>query len=242
MSHANPMSHTNKQANERSHRSLLGRFATVLALAFALAVPALGPAATSAHASPYKQGSKKELRKYNAGYRVTPGVWQPLRNRKRSSKAAKQYFIEFRARGALSYGHTSVITGKLRNGKIPKRNGRLIKGTYNIAGLAPKSDNPTLYMIGHVIPLPASTGWTDGDDEDAYQTAGFRIDLTHAEYKQINKLIERRKRASKFWNAAIYACVHFTADIAKDIGLKVPRGFRLPKSWVNTLAAVNRGV
>ena len=207
-----------------------------LALAVAFAAPGALVAPDAAQAA-----SQHSKRKYNSGYRVTPGTWQPMRNRKRSSKRARKYFIEFRARAAKSYGHTSVITGKLRNGKIPKRNGRLIKGTYRIAGLAPKSDSPTVYMLGHLVPLPASTGWTDGDDEDAYQTASFMIPLTYAEYKQVNKLIERRKRNSKFWNAAVYACVHFTADIAKDIGLRVPRGFKLPKSWVNGLKAVNRG-
>ena len=224
------------------HATLATRLLAVVALAFALAVPAAGDAfAQSSKRSPYKKASAKQLRKFNAGYRVTPGTWQPLRNRKPSSRKARKYFIEFRARGAKSYGHTSVITGKLRRGKIPKRNGRLIKGTYKIAGLAPRSDSPTVYMIGHLIPLPATTGWTDGDDEDAYQTASYRIDLTYKEYKQINRLIEKRKRASKFWNAAVYACVHFTADIAKDIGLRVPRGFYLPKSWVNKLKLVNRG-
>ena len=224
------------------HRSFLLRLATVFALAFAFSTPGtFAPGAAEAR-SPYKKASKKQLRKYNAGYRVTRGTWQPLRNRKPSSKAQRKYFIQFRARNAKSYGHTSVITGKLRNGKIPKRKGRLIKGTYKIAGLAPKSDSPAVYMLGHLLPLPASTGWTDGDDEDAYLLDSFRIDLTYAEYKQVNKLIERRKRASKFWNATVYACVHFTADIAKDIGLNTPRGFFIARHWVKSLKAVNRGV
>ena len=32
-------------------------------------------------------------------------------------RVAKPYFIEFRARNALSYGHASVVFGKLRNGR-----------------------------------------------------------------------------------------------------------------------------
>ena len=37
----------------------------------------------------------------------------------------------------------------------------------------------------------------------------------------------------------VYACVHYTADIAKDIGLKTPFGLNLPESWVKALARKN---
>ena len=178
--------------------------------------------------------------KYNSGYRVTPGTWQPLRKRARGRKT---HFVEFRARNAQSYGHTSVVFGKLRRGRVPKnRKGVLLKGWYEIAGLAPASNSGAVYMIGHLVPLPATTGWTDGDDEDEYMTANFTIKLTRKEYLQVRRLIKKRQRASKFWNATVYACVHFTADVAKDIGLKVPRGFYLPKSWVTKLKRINRGV
>ena len=218
-----------------NHPSLRRVSATLMALAM-IPMLALGAVTLLAHEA------EAASRKYNSGYRVLPGTWQPLRNRKRS-RASKDYFVEFRARSAQSYGHTSVVTGRLRNGRVPRnRKGVLIKGCCEIAGLAPRSNSGTVYMIGHVIPLPATTGATDGDDEDEYTTAKYLIKLNRQEYLQVRKLIRKRQRASKFWNATVYACVHFTADVAKDIGLRVPRGFYLPKSWVNSLARVNRGV
>lgn len=215
-------------------RSLARRFA-----AFAMAL-VLAPALMLGHATVTAQGAEAASRKYNSGYRVTHGTWQPLRKRARGRKT---HFVEFRARSAQTYGHTSVVFGKLRRGRVPKdRKGVLLKGWYEIAGLAPASNSGTVYMLGHLVPLKATTGWTDGDDEDEYTTAKFLIKLTRKEYLQVRRLIKKRQRASKFWNATVYACVHFTADVAKDIGLKVPRGFNLPKSWVNKLKRINRGV
>ena len=185
-----------------------------------------------------RKAPKATAATYNSGYRVTRGTWQPLKGKRRRGR--KTHFVEFRARSAHTYGHSSVVFGRLRNGRVPKnRKGVLLKGWYEIAGLAPASNSGTVYMLGHLVPLKATTGWTDGDDEDEYMTANYRIDLTRAEYNQIRKLIKRRQKASKFWNATVYACVHFTADVAKDIGLKVPRGFYLPKKWVNTMKAIN---
>ena len=226
------MPNTADRSTRRSIWTRVATFMVALALAPALTVATAPVTATEAQAT---------SRKYNSGYRVTPGTWQPLRNRKKT-RARKTHFVEFRARGAQTYGHTSVVFGKLRRGKVPKnRKGVLLKGWYEIAGLAPASNSGTVYMIGHLIPLPATTGWTDGDDEDEYMTANYTIKLTRKEYLQVRRLIKKRQRASKFWNATVYACVHFTADVAKDIGLKVPRGFYLPKSWVNKLKRINRG-
>lgn len=170
---------------------------------------------------------------------VRRGEWQPLAGKRRRGK--RTHYIEFRARHALSYGHTSVVLGKLDSkGRVPRsRSGVLRKGTYMIAGLHPKSDSPAVYSLGHVVPVPAATGWSDGDDEDAYQLAKYRIDLTRSEYNQIRKLVRRRQKASKFWHAVGYACVHFTNDIAKDIGLKTPFGLYLPERWVKALARTN---
>jgi hypothetical protein len=70
-----------------------------------------------------------------------------------------QYFIEFRSRYAYTYGHSFVIFGRM------DKAGRMINP--DVAGLAPKSNDPNVYMLGHAVPVPASTGWTDGDLEIA---------------------------------------------------------------------------
>ncbi|MGI9355635.1 MAG: hypothetical protein ACR2PF_10810, partial [Rhizobiaceae bacterium] len=37
-----------------------------------------------------------------------------------NSRGGKRYFVQFRARNALSYGHASVVLGKLdRRGRVP---------------------------------------------------------------------------------------------------------------------------
>ena len=205
--------------------------AFALTLALTISLPVSAP---QAFAAP----NAKEL----AGRSIVKrGEWQPLAGPRRRGK--RRYYIEFRARQALSYGHTSVVLGKLDSrGRVPRnKRGVLRKGTYMIAGLHPRSNSPAVYSLGHVVPVPAATGWSDGDDEDAYQLAKYRIDLTRSEYLQIRKLVKRRQSVSKFWHAAAYACVHFTSDIAKDIGLKAPVGFYLPERWLKALARKNDG-
>ena len=67
-----------------------------------------------------------------------------------------QYYVEFRSRQAWDYGHTFVVFGRV--GEAP--------GKKNVAGLSPKGDDPKMWVMGHYMPVPADTGWTDGDLED----------------------------------------------------------------------------
>jgi hypothetical protein len=71
------------------------------------------------------------------------------------SSQNRQYFIEFRSRYALSYGHTYVIFGRA------DKNGNMINP--EVAGLHPASDSEVPYVLGHFVPVPAETGWSDGD-------------------------------------------------------------------------------
>ena len=67
-----------------------------------------------------------------------------------------QYYFEFRSRQAWDYGHTFVVFGRV--GEAPSKN--------NVAGLSPKGDDPSMWVMGHYVPVPSDTGWTDGDLED----------------------------------------------------------------------------
>ena len=106
-----------------------------------------------------------------------------------SAKAtSNRYFIEFRSRYAYTYGHSLVIFGRLNQA------GQMVNP--EVAGLAPKSDDPSVYVLGHVAPVPASTGWTDGDLEDVYRSASWRVMLTEAEYRKV--VAKHTKAAGQF--------------------------------------------
>jgi hypothetical protein len=80
-----------------------------------------------------------------------------------ATSGSGQYYFEFRSRQAWDYGHTFVVFGRV--GEPPSKN--------NVAGLSPKGDDPQMWLMGHYVPVPSDTGWTDGDLEDKYITAGI---------------------------------------------------------------------
>src|SRR5215210_1040205 len=99
------------------------------------------------------------------------------RERKAAAKDAGRYFIEFRSRYALSYGHTFLVHGRLNaKGEIGELSEK------NVAGFHPAGAGPELWMLGHMIPVQAETGPSDGDTEEEYVSARFRVYLTEAEY------------------------------------------------------------
>jgi hypothetical protein len=155
-----------------------------------------------------------------------------------SNADARPYFIEFRSRNAATYGHAFVLYG--RNGT---------KGT--IAGLHPAGDTPDCvncsvfaWTIGHLVPVPAETGASDGDDEpELYLTARYRVRLTSAEYRKVAAYIKKRQSDTKTWNALINNCVEFIGDIAEYVGLEKPSpiGIFATRVYVEELAKLNGG-
>ena len=102
---------------------------------------------------------------------VAPSVTGRTRSTAMSSQS---YFIEFRSRYALSYGHTYVVFGRVgKGGQVASR---------EVAGLHPASTSATPYVLGHFVPVPAETGWSDGDLEEKYRSASWRVMLDAAEY------------------------------------------------------------
>ncbi len=157
--------------------------------------------------------------------------------------SVKPYFVEFRARKALSYGHASVVFGKLdRNGKIPVDNkGVLDPRRVQISGLHPATTDPQQWAKGHVVPVPAETGPSDGDFEDAYVTARYQVNLTAEEFRNVVKIVSRHKQSYPYWYAPNYAsnCLGYIGSIAKEMGLRVPKVPTMPKQFVERLKAVN---
>lgn len=145
----------------------------------------------------------------------------------------KRHFIEFRSRYALSYGHTFVIYGRLNEA------GQMVNP--QVAGLAPKSDDPSVYLLGHVMPVPASTGLTDGDLENEYMSANWRVMLSEAEYKKVVAYIRKLQASSPLWHAALYNCNAFVADIASSMGYKTPFIWLKPQQFITSLRKMNGG-
>jgi hypothetical protein len=148
--------------------------------------------------------------------------------------AGKPYFIEFRSRTAVSYGHTFVLHGRLGDGNR--------FASYQIAGLHPKGDDPNVYMQGMMVPVESETGPSWGDQDEQYLTARFCVTLTEAEYRKALAYIKHLQATKKTWHATTYNCNAFAADIARHIGLDSPNpNMYLPQSFINRMADLNRG-
>jgi hypothetical protein len=144
----------------------------------------------------------------------------------------KPYFIEFRSRTAVSYGHTFVLHGRLGDGNR--------FASYQIAGLHPKGDDPSVYMQGMMVPVASETGPSWGDEDEQYMTARFCVTLTEAEYRKAVTYIRHLQATKKTWHATTYNCNAFAADIARHIGLDSPNpNMYLPETFIKRMAESN---
>jgi len=141
------------------------------------------------------------------------------------------YFVEFRARSAASYGHMYVMYGEA--------NARHEVIRSEIAGFFPAGDgqdcvNCSVYnwTIGHVLPVPSEIGASDGDLEEQYVLARYRVWIDEAQYKRLVAYIEHRKANKVPWNAWFSNCVTFGRDVAVFIGLNLPPMFAIAPSIV----------
>jgi len=151
----------------------------------------------------------------------------------------KPYFIEFRGRAAANYGHMYVLYGRV--------NARDEIVTSRIAGLHPAGDAANCYncslfnwSIGHLVPVPAETGASDGDLEEKYVTARYRVWLTAAQYKDVDAYVRKLQADNPTWNALFNNCVGFGRNIAQHMGLKLPAALWIePEDFVNDLRELN---
>jgi hypothetical protein len=161
---------------------------------------------------------------------------------KPSQSSYRPYFVEFRARAAASYGHMYVFYGQL-NGR-----GEIVKSDiagFHTAGDANNCENCSLigWTLGHILFVPSETGASDGDLEEKYVTARYRVMLDAASFNKISAHIRQLKAEKRAWNALINNCVTFGNDIAGFMGLKTPAGSNLlePKDYVERLREMNGG-
>lgn len=151
----------------------------------------------------------------------------------------KRYFIEFRSRAAASYGHMYVLYGKV-NGADQIISSR-------IAGLHPAGDKEDCFncsvvnwTIGHFIPVPSETGASDGDLEEKYVTARYRVWMDYAHYKELDAYIRKLQKDNPTWNALWNNCVEFGRSIATHMGLKMPLfAWQEPQDFVTALREMN---
>jgi hypothetical protein len=149
-----------------------------------------------------------------------------------SENSGRPYFVEFRARSAHSYGHTFLVHGRVGQ-RITKK---------DVIGLHPATESSVPWMIGHLIPVVSETGASDGDYEDKYIIARYRVLLTETEYKKTLGMMRSMQRSSPVWHAVLYNCNRFVGDIAQNMGLRAPgNSLLMPKEYINTLKAVNSG-
>ena len=143
-----------------------------------------------------------------------------------------QYYFEFRSRQAWDYGHTFVVFGRV--GEPPSKN--------NVAGLSPKGDDPQMWLMGHYVPVPSDTGWTDGDLEDRYITSRYRVLVSKEQYDRTVAYIRQLQAKSTTWSVELYNCNAFVADIARFMGLKAPSSTWIyPKVFVSNMRKINTG-
>jgi len=141
-----------------------------------------------------------------------------------------QYFVEFRARYAWDYGHTFVVHGRVGE--------PLTKAS--VAGLSPEGDDATAWVIGHYVPVPAETGWTDGDLEDNYISARYRVYMNKAQYDRVMVYVRQLQASKHVWSAELYNCNAFVSDIAQFMGLRVPKSTLIyPKVFISNLRQIN---
>jgi hypothetical protein len=149
------------------------------------------------------------------------------------AKPAIRYFIEFRSRNALSYGHAYVVYGRL------DAHGKMLDP--QVGSIHPATESTIPYMLGHFVPVPADHGATDGDLEDQYVSARYRVILSEADYSRVVAYIKELEASTPVWHAFAYSCTSFVADVAKFMGMRTPPSIEYPEVFINNLRAMNNG-
>jgi len=158
-----------------------------------------------------------------------------------------RFFVEFRARNAASYGHMYVMYGEVNERHEVVRS--------EIAGFFPAGDsrnceNCSVYnwTIGHVIPVASEIGASDGDLEEQFVLARYRVWIDAAQYKRLVAYIKQRKVHQGPWHAFLNNCVTFGRDVAVFLNLNVPPLMRIapavvmyPKDVVEWIRDANNG-
>jgi len=141
---------------------------------------------------------------------------------------AARHFVEFRSRTGF-YGHTYVVYGQ-----IDSRGQRF---DLRYAGLYPEG-GPVGFMLGHVLPVPATVNAVADDLTDPVTETYLRI-VTAQEFGRISAAIERLRANAQVWNALLNNCNDFAAELAQELGLRTPSTLLIPELFVSGLREMN---
>jgi hypothetical protein len=144
---------------------------------------------------------------------------------------ARPFYVEFRARSAQSYGHTFLIHGRLDS------RGHILSKT--VAGLHPFTESSIPWVVGHLVMVPSETGASDGDIEDQYTIARYRIVLSAEEYRRVTKFIGELQQKSPVWHAVFYNCNAFVGVVARFMGLQTLSSLQMPENYINGIRDLN---
>jgi hypothetical protein len=142
------------------------------------------------------------------------------------------YYVEFRARSAQSYGHTFLIHGRL------DKQGHILRKT--VAGLHPFTESSIPWVVGHLVVVPSETGASDGDIDDQYTIARFRVALTAGEYRRVTNFIGELQQKSPVWHAVFFNCNAFVGVVARSMGLQTPSSLQMPENYINEIRDLNK--
>jgi hypothetical protein len=141
---------------------------------------------------------------------------------------AVRYFVEFRSRTGF-YGHTYVVYGQLDS--------RGKRTDVHYAGLYPEG-GPVGFMLGHVLPVPATVDAVEDDLTDPVTEAYLRM-VTPEEFAKITAVIERLRANTQLWNALLNNCNDFAAELAQQLGLRTPSTLLIPELFISELREMN---
>jgi hypothetical protein len=111
----------------------------------------------------------------------------------------------------------------------------------NVAGLHPKGDSSLTYIIGHLLPVDSETGASDGDLDEQYTTARFRVWLSPSKYHAVVRHIRELQASTPAWHVATFNCNAFVGIIAHFVGLTSPPTWLFPDDFVNSMRRMNEG-
>ena len=97
----------------------------------------------------------------------------------------------------------------------------------------------TPWTVGHVVPVPSDTGWSDGDLEEEYVSNRFRVLLSEEQYAKLVAHIRHKQATSPLWHAALYNCNLWTGEIAQYLGLKTGFHWLPPAEYIQKIKDMN---
>jgi hypothetical protein len=203
----------------------LERKLAILAIAIAVALLAVRTALAGGGA-PHVARAQWSLQ---SGPAANGGVRAPRPAAAQSAPLEQvRYFIEFRSRPGF-YGHTYVVYGQL--------DGHGKRTDVHYAGLYPEG-GPVGFMLGHVLPVPATVDPVEDDLIDPVTETYLRF-VTAEEFAKITAAIRRLRANSQLWNALLNNCNDFAAELAQALGLRTPSTLLIPELFVSELREMN---